>query len=81
MRKTFNYTLDGALLLLLVGSLSACRVKQQAQPSGVSTLAVVGLNDIHANIDQLPRIAFMVDSMRAIYPNLLLLATDGQPDQ
>ena len=74
MRKTFNYTLYGALLLLLVGSLSACRVKQQAQPSGVSTLAVVGLNDIHANIDQLPRIAFMVDSMRAIYPNLLLLA-------
>ena len=74
MRKAFNYTLYGALLLLLVGSLSACRVKQQAQPSGVSTLAVVGLNDIHANIDQLPRIAFMVDSMRAIYPNLLLLA-------
>ena len=65
MRKTFNHALYSALLLLLVGSLSSCRVKQQAQPSGVSTLAVVGLNDIHANIDQLPRIAFMVTYRRA----------------
>ena len=62
------------LLLLIVGSLSACRVNQLGCSDKGSTLAVVALNDIHANIDQLPRIAFMVDSMRAIYPNLLLLA-------
>lgn len=74
MRKLLTPKLYGAILLLLMGSLSACRVKQQAQRDKLSTLAVVALNDIHANIDQLPRAAFMVDSLRAIYPNLLLLA-------
>lgn len=44
---------------------------QQPQPKTIEILAV---NDMHATIDNFPRLAFMVDSLRAIYPDLLLIS-------
>ncbi len=42
-------------------------------------LVILAVNDIHAAIDNFPRFAFIVDSLRHIYPNLLLVsAGDNQ---
>ncbi|HPW66757.1 MAG TPA: bifunctional UDP-sugar hydrolase/5'-nucleotidase [Salinivirgaceae bacterium] len=35
---------------------------------------ILAVNDIHATIDNFPRFAFMVDSLRAIYPDMLLVS-------
>ncbi|HHX35234.1 MAG TPA: bifunctional metallophosphatase/5'-nucleotidase [Gammaproteobacteria bacterium] len=43
------------------------------------TLEILAVNDMHAALDNFPRFAFMVDSLRAIYPDLLLVsAGDNQ---
>ena len=38
------------------------------------TVEILAVNDMHAAIDNFPRFAFMVDSLRAIYPHLLLVS-------
>lgn len=69
-----SFLLFGGMLL----SLSAQRLKQYDQlPKSFKPeqmIAIVGVNDMHATIDNMPRLAYMVDSLRDIYPNLLLLA-------
>ena len=37
-------------------------------------LVILSVNDMHANIDMFPKFATMVDSLRAIYPDMLLLS-------
>ena len=37
-------------------------------------IAILSVNDMHASIDQFPKFATMVDSLRAIYPDLLLFS-------
>ncbi len=42
-------------------------------------IIILAVNDMHATLDNFPRLAFMVDSLRAIYPDLLLMsAGDNQ---
>lgn len=41
---------------------------------GETEVAILAVNDIHANIDLFPKFAAMVDSLRAIYPDLLLFS-------
>ena len=37
-------------------------------------LAVLSVNDMHANLDYMPRLAAMVDSLRTIYPDMLVFS-------
>ena len=37
-------------------------------------LVILSVNDMHANIDMFPKFAMMVDSLKAIYPNMLLFS-------
>ena len=37
-------------------------------------IVILSVNDMHASIDQFPKFATMVDSLRAVYPNLLLFS-------
>ena len=37
-------------------------------------IAILSVNDMHANIDLFPKFATMVDSLRAIYPDMLLFS-------
>ena len=41
---------------------------------GETEVAILAVNDMHANIDLFPKFAAMVDSLRAIYPDLLLFS-------
>lgn len=38
------------------------------------TLAVLSVNDMHSAIDKMPRFAALVDSLRRVYPDLLVLS-------
>ena len=45
------------------------------QPAADETeIVILSVNDMHANIDMFPKFATMVDSLRAIYPDLLLFS-------
>ena len=37
-------------------------------------VAIISVNDMHANVQKMPVLADIVDSIRAIYPNLLVLS-------
>jgi 5'-nucleotidase len=39
-----------------------------------TVIAMLSVNDMHSSIDQFPKFAMMVDSLRAIYPDLLLFS-------
>lgn len=56
------------VLLLLV---SFAPLKAQETPQVVTLLST---NDMHGAIDRFPRLAYMVDSLRTIYPDLILLS-------
>ena len=45
--------------------LASCQPKEQ-------NIYVVSTNDMHANIDNFPQLAALVDSLRAVHPDLLL---------
>ena len=52
------------------------RTRQTATPAsaGEGEIVILSVNDMHASIDQFPKFASMVDSLRAIYPDLLLFS-------
>ena len=64
MRKPFCCALLGFVLVL---GLVSCQPKERK-------LYVASINDMHANIDNFPKLASVVDSLRALYPDLVLLA-------
>ena len=43
-------------------------------PQAETEIAILSVNDMHASIDQFPKFAAMVDSLRAIYPDMLLFS-------
>ena len=47
--------------------LSACEPKEQK-------LYIVSTNDMHANIDNFPKMAALIDSLRSVHPDLLLFS-------
>ena len=47
--------------------LVACQPKEQK-------IYVVSTNDMHANIDNFPQLAALLDSLRAVHPDLLLFS-------
>lgn len=65
------------LLMLILGLFTGCGSKRKAAaslPVSDKKVEILAVNDIHAALDNFPRFAFMVDSLRAIYPNLLLIS-------
>lgn len=62
------------LILFLV--LTGCGMnKRKSQKTDTEReVVILAVNDIHANIDNFPRFAFMVDSLRALFPDMLLVS-------
>ena len=44
------------------------------QPQKETELVILSVNDMHANIDMFPKFATMVDSLRTVFPDLLLFS-------
>ncbi len=65
-------------LLLLAGCGTSSGLKRQTPPHPIEA-TILAVNDIHAALDRIPRLAFVVDSLRGVYPDLLLVsAGDNQ---
>lgn len=64
------------LLLFSVGLLSACTAGKKAITGGgwEKQAVIFAVNDMHAAIDNFPKLAYIVDSLRATYPEMLLVA-------
>ena len=54
------------LVLLVFVALTASAQKKEVH--------ILSINDPHAAIDQMPRLGFVADSLRALYPDLLILS-------
>ena len=48
--------------------------QKSQQPQKETELVILSVNDMHASIDMFPKFATMVDSLRAVYPDLLLFS-------
>ncbi len=69
------------LAALAIGLLFTCSAgkKPITSKQDEKQAIIFAVNDMHANIDYFPKFAFIVDSLRAIYPDMLLLsAGDNQ---
>ena len=62
MKKTARLIVAAFVATLF---LSACQPKEQK-------IYVVSTNDMHANIDNFPQLAALIDSLRSVHPDLLL---------
>ncbi len=66
-----------AIFMLVVSLLMGCSISQKIKVADLPktrTIEILAVNDMHAAIDNFPRFAFMTDSLRAIYPNLILVS-------
>ena len=61
-------------LVLFWGCERSPKAPKQQNPSGEIEVNILTVNDMHASIDQFPKFAAMVDSLRAVYPDLLVLS-------
>lgn len=59
--------------LFTMGCSTSRKVNMGQQPKG-KTIEILAVNDMHAALDNFPRFAFMADSLRGIYPHLLLVS-------
>ncbi len=69
------------IALLAIGLLFACSTKKKVitSNSNEKQAIIFAVNDLHAAIDNFPKLAFIVDSLQAIYPDMLLVsAGDNQ---
>ena len=64
------------LTVLAACTLSACGSLRQAETSKALTreAAIFAVNDMHAAIDNFPKLAWIVDSLKTLYPDMLLVA-------
>lgn len=64
------------LLVIAIGLVSACSTGKKAITGSLAERQAVifAVNDMHATIDNFPKLAFIVDSLRVIYPDMLLVA-------
>ncbi|MBQ3710514.1 MAG: bifunctional metallophosphatase/5'-nucleotidase [Bacteroidales bacterium] len=69
MKRFFLVLWVGVAVLF---GLNACDTVEQ-KPKQV-TLAVLSVNDMHSAIDNMPKFAALVDSLRTVYPDLLVLS-------
>ena len=56
------------------GSSTASGVQSPGTPSPDRQATLFAVNDMHAAIDNFPRLAWIVDSLKTVYPDLLLVA-------
>lgn len=61
-------------LVLFWGCIRPSRATKLENPSGEVEVNILSVNDIHASIDQFPKFAAMVDSLRNVYPDLLVFS-------
>lgn len=61
-------------LVFFWGCRRPAQAPKQQSPLGEIEVNILTVNDMHASVDQFPKFAAMVDSLQAIYPDLLVFS-------
>jgi 5'-nucleotidase/UDP-sugar diphosphatase len=74
-KKGVSFTILFAVILS-TGLLFSCSTGKKALSSSrdEKQAVIFAVNDMHATIDNFPKLAYIADSLRAIYPDILLVA-------
>lgn len=74
--KLFRFVHYVVVLLASILLLGSCSIQQKIAVIAPTCrdVVILAVNDMHAAIDNIPRLAFMVDSLRKIYPDMLLFS-------
>lgn len=67
MKRIFN-------ILIISLLLASCAVKQPKSNYNQKELVILSVNDMHGKIENMPRFAFVADSLRSIYPELIIVS-------
>lgn len=67
MKRIFNILIISLLLV-------SCAVKQPKSNYNQKELVILSVNDMHGKIENMPRFAFVADSLRSIYPELIIVS-------
>lgn len=67
MKKVLNILIISLLLV-------SCAVKHQKNTVNQKELVILSINDMHGKIENMPKFAFVVDSLRSIYPELMVVS-------
>ena len=70
MKKVLNILIISVLLV-------SCAVKQPKTSENSSSqkeLVILSVNDMHGKIENMPRLAFVADSLRNLYPELIIVS-------
>ena len=70
MKKILYYLIISLLLV-------SCAVKQPKNSNnsnGQKELVILSVNDMHGKIENMPRLAFVADSLRNLYPELIIVS-------
>lgn len=67
MKRIFNILIISILLV-------SCAVKQPKSNYNQKELVILSVNDMHGKIENMPRFAFVADSLRNIYPELIIVS-------
>ena len=63
------------VLLLCIALFIGCgTIQKMVELPTTKTVEILAVNDMHAALDNFPRLAFMIDSLRNIYPDLILVS-------
>ncbi len=72
--KHFYFSVLTICLIVFYGCNSNPATQKKANSSEVTEVAILAVNDIHANIDLFPQFGALVDSLRGVYPDLLVFS-------
>lgn len=67
MKRIFNILIISLLLV-------SCAVKQPKTTNEQKELVILSINDMHGKIENMPRLAFVADSLRNLYPELIIVS-------
>ena len=67
MKKVLNILIISVLLV-------SCAVKQPKDSNNQKELVILSVNDMHGKIENMPRLAFVADSLRNLYPELIIVS-------
>ena len=72
--KKFAFFIAMSCLTVFYGCETRVNDAPTATPSGEVEVNILSVNDMHASIDLFPKFAAMVDSLRAVHPDLLVFS-------
>ncbi len=74
MKNYLNNSLKIITLWAILVVFTGCGISKKISNKDVKQLMILTVNDMHAAIDNFPKFAYLVDSLRGEYPDMLLVA-------